>query len=92
MDNPLWPDTNHGSGHPDRKFANYVINGLRSGFRIGYDYSSTRRSATRNMRSAVHIVDENLGQEVAAKRLLGPLTRDSLPAVHTSPFGVIPKS
>ena len=22
----------------------------------------------------VHIVDENLGQEVAAKRLLGPLT------------------
>ena len=83
------------AGHPDRKFVEYVINGLRSGFKIGYDYASTRRSATRNMKSAMelaHIVDENLGREVAAKRLLGPLTRDSLPAVHISPFGVIPKS
>ena len=62
------------AGHPDRKFADYVINGLRSGFRIGYDYVSTRRSATRNMKSAMelaHIVDENLGREVVAKRLLG---------------------
>ena len=83
------------AGHPDRKFADYVINGLRSGFRIRHDYASTRRSATRNMKSAMelaHIVDENLGREVAAKRLLGPLTWDSLPAVHISPFGVIPKS
>ena len=65
------------AGHPDRTFANYVINGLNSRFRIGYDYASTRRSVTRNVKSAMemaHIVDENLGQEVAAMKLLGSLT------------------
>ena len=39
----------------------------------------------------VHIVDENLGQEVAAKRLLGPLTWDTLWFTLAS-FGVAPKS
>jgi len=35
------------AGHPDCKFANYVINVLRSGFRIDYDYSSIRRYANK---------------------------------------------
>ena len=39
----------------------------------------------------VHIVDENLGQEVAAKRWLCPLTRDNLWFTLAS-FGVTPKS
>ena len=73
----------------------YLLNGFRSGFRIGYDYSSLRRPATKNMKSATemaYIVDKNLAQEVEARRLLGPLLPMSLPHVHISPFGVIPKS
>ena len=62
---PIWEASL--AGHPDRKVANYVVNGLRS---IGYDYASTIGSAM----EMVSIVDENLGQEVVAKRLLGPLT------------------
>ena len=38
------------------------------------------------------VVESYSGSECEAKRLLGPLERGSFPHVHTSPFGVIPKS
>ena len=40
------------ASHPDRLFAEYVMNGLSSGFRVGYDYSRPHLSAKSNMKSA----------------------------------------
>ena len=38
--------------HPDRAYSQYIINGLRYGFRIGFHYGSPLRSASHNMPSA----------------------------------------
>lgn len=41
------------ASHPDREFASWVVNGIRDGFRIGYDYSQHRpKGARSNMASA----------------------------------------
>ena len=53
------------------------------------------RRAAGNMKSiAVHreVVGSYITREKEAGRLLGPVPRNTLPEVHVSPFGVIPKS
>ncbi len=40
------------STHPDQAYARYIRNGLRHGFRVGFQHGSPLRSATRNMPSA----------------------------------------
>ena len=78
--------------HPDHAFTRYIIQGLQAGFRIGFRYPSLLRSATANMPSArqhPHIIDEYIAKERALGRFLGPFS--SLPYVHVSRFGVIPK-
>lgn len=84
------------ASHPDQEFVRYVCSGIREGFRIGYDYHQhCSRSSKRNMKSALEhrqVVESYLGAECEAKRLVGPLKRGNFPQVHTSPFGVIPKS
>ena len=79
--------------HPDRQFADYITNGIRYGFRIGYDYDTTHhRSAKCNMQSARENpgpVEEYVRAECAAGRLV-PLPDQT--SIHVSRFGVIPKS
>ena len=39
------------TSHPDRDFARYVCDGIRKGFRIGYNYGGTRcLSSSGNMK------------------------------------------
>ena len=82
--------------HPDKEFCNYLVRGITEGFRVGFRYSSC--SCTRaksNMQSAVSnpkVVEEYLAKEVEKGRVVGPLELDTLPGVHVSRFGVIPKS
>ena len=84
------------ASHPDRDFVEYILTGIRCGFRIGFSHRSHAcRPAKRNMQSAKelpHIVEEYLATEVEAGRLIGPLPPSSVPAAQMSPFGVIPKS
>ncbi len=81
--------------HPDPTFANYILQGIKNGFRIGFQYSTfTTRSANRNMASAIQIpqpVVEYLQVELQASRVIGPLPLNCLPEVQVSRFGVIPK-
>ena len=80
--------------HPDRQFADYVIRGVREGFRLGYDYHHHCISSSSNMKSAdVHksIVDKYIFGECEKGRVVGPLDRREFPDVQVSPFGVIPK-
>ena len=62
---------------PDQAFAQYVANGLSSGFNIGYAVPKSHlRSSHRNHPSAQAnpmVVDERISAELEAGRLLGPM-------------------
>ena len=81
--------------HPDQRFHLFLVRGIREGFRVGFDYSRLCRAASRNMGSAQEkpqIVQEYLQKEVTEGRILGPFDPAEYPQIHTSRFGVIPKS
>ncbi len=63
--------------HPDQG-AGIISNGLSHGFHVGFDHHRQQlRSSRHNHPSAYAnpaVVDERLAAEVAAGRLLGPLT------------------
>ena len=82
--------------YPDETFKEYIISGLKQGFRIGLK-GSRCCSAVGNMKSAMEqpqVVSEYLQRECAAGRILGPFTVDelSMSDMVVSRFGVIPKS
>ena len=83
------------ANHPDSHFADYIMQGIREGFRIGYDYTHHRcKAAKANMRSAgehPEVVRDYIAKECSLGRLLGPFDPQALPGVHTSRFGIIPK-
>ena len=73
---------------------NYVLLGIRRGFRIGFEQNRARlRSRSSNLRSASQhpeIVDTYLSAELAAGLVAGPFACPPLSPFHSSPFGVIP--
>lgn len=72
----------------------YVLSGIRQGFKLGFN-SAPLKDAKRNKQSALEhpeIVDEYLRNEVDLGRVAGPFSRPPIPNLHTSSFGVIPKS
>ena len=80
------------AAHPDRHFADYISQGVREGFRIGFDYTSRRESASRYMRSTVEhpeAVYRYLEDECSKGRVLGPFPPSSVPQVHVSRLGVV---
>ena len=88
--------------HPDTRFVEYVVSGIRDGFRVGFDYASPLRSAHQNMLSAVNhptVVTDYVEGERAKGRILGPLPgtpgpgpgADGGPGLHVNRMGVIPK-
>ena len=82
--------------HPDRAFANWLVAGIRGGFRIGYDYTLGRpKSSQRNLASALEkpqVIREYLAKECAEGRIMGPFAMTELSQLHISRFGVVPKS
>ena len=81
--------------HPDPQFTDWLLRGLREGFRIGFDRQQKLRSATSNMqRTSEHpeVVSAYLQSEGEQQTLLGPFDKQSMPHVHVSKFGIIPKS
>ena len=87
--------------HPDRTYVDYILAGIREGFRIGFAWDEVASgklklsSARKNMRSAeenAQTVRDYLQAEKRRGFLLGPFCRSEVPTVHLSRFGVIPKS
>ena len=66
------------ASHPDRDFARYFYDGIREGFRIGYNYGGTRcLSSSGNMKSVEEhneVVEEYIQGERVDRRLLGPVS------------------
>ena len=61
---------------PDQRFREYIVKGIKEGFRIGFDYSQKCQASKRNMSSAeekAEVVHNYLQTEVLARRVLGPL-------------------
>ena len=82
------------SGHPDRIFVDYIVEGLRHGFRVSFDYVSQLSSADRNMPSTnTHslVIDTYIAREVQEGRMLGPFHADRMPMLHINRMGVVPK-
>ena len=84
--------------HPDREYVDYLLNGIKGGFRIGYGKSGSREelsSARKNMQSATEnadVVSGYLQEEMRRGVLLGPFHPAEIPGLHINRFGVIPKS
>lgn len=82
--------------HPDRDYVDYLITGMREGFRIGFSYGTHQcKKCSDNMRSAKQhpqVVRDYILKECEAGRLLGPFDPQAFPEVHVSRFGVIPKA
>jgi len=80
--------------HPDRVWVEYLVRGLRDGFRIGHDQSRVAMRRRRGMcfeASQHEVIDDYLKKEVAEKRVW-MLSQSALDKeVQCSPFGVIPK-
>ena len=65
------------SGHPDRAFVQFVLQGLEHGFRVGFTASTPLLPAPGNMHSArthPEVIDEYLSTELAEGRMLGPFS------------------
>ena len=83
------------ASHPDQHFAAYVLNGIKYGFRVGYDRTHTLSSGTGNLVSAQEhpqVVSDYLEQEKLLNQVV-VIPDAELPAIncHVSPFWVIPK-
>ena len=79
--------------HGDRIFVEYVLEGLRSGFRVGFNHSHPLVSARRNMPSAAEhadIIDSYISEEIAGGRMMGPFPM-SVQGIHLNRMGVVPK-
>ena len=80
--------------YPDRAKANFVLQGIKEGFRLGCDKPVTLKSARRNKLSAYQhsgVIDAYLANEVRLGRLAGPFDALPMQDLHVSSFGVIPK-
>ena len=82
-------------GHPDRQNVDYVLNGLRNGFRLGFNPDSTKlKSVKANCPSAPKhssVIDNYLAKEVSLGRVFGPTSIPPTNNLQVNRFGVIPK-
>ena len=80
--------------HPDRRFVDHLMWGLREGFRIGcYASRQNLQSVSTNMSSAMlhpEVIQKYLQDDVESKRVMEiPLSMSG--EIHISRFGAIPK-
>ena len=79
--------------HPDRAYAEYLLQGVKEGFRIGFKYCVGCTNAKSIMQSAMAnptVVDAYLEKEVGLGRVIGSL--EQYPMMHVSRFGVRSKN
>ena len=82
------------TNHPDREFVRYIVEGIETGFRVGFDHSRALTSVKSNMGSAKinpEIVDSYISGEIAAGRMFGPFAQQEIPGLHINRMGLIPK-
>ena len=84
------------ASYPDQQFAQFLLRGIRDGFRIGAREHSRCQSSKRNLQSAYkhpQIIRDYLAREEQLGRIhrLSPQELSTLLQLQVNPFGVIPK-
>lgn len=64
---------------PDKKLVDYLLYGMKFGFRIGFDRKVTTCKATKNMKSALDNPEPAL-KFLQARRIIGPLSPSAFPS------------
>ena len=80
--------------HPNRQKVDFVLDGIRHGFRLGFCHIQWLKPAKKNKPLADQhplVIDEYLAHEVSWGRVAGPFDFPPLPNLQVSSFGVIPK-
>ena len=80
--------------HPDPAFTQYIVEGIRHGFRIGFSHTCLCSPAPSNHPSASEhpeVISERLTAETSKGRLIGPLDPTQFPFVQISSLGAVPK-
>ena len=82
--------------HPNQQLVQLFLKGILEGYKLGYNYQQSHlRSARKNLMGTIthpDVVNDYLQNEITAGRVVGPFPAKSLPEVHISRFGVIPKN
>ena len=80
--------------HPQQPQLDFVLDGIRHGFKLGFSPSQKLKSAKKNKPSATQhasVIDAYLANEVSLGRVAGPFNSPPFPNLQLSSFGVIPK-
>ena len=78
--------------HPDQQFRSYLVQGITSGFRIGFNRSFPLQSESKNLYSSnPAIISEYLEREVLLQRSWRVSISNCPPSIHINPVGTIPK-
>ena len=78
--------------HPDKAYVDYILQGLKHGFRIGFNPKQRLTSASSNMGiQNPAIVSDYLAREVALGRTWACPQGIFPKGIHISPLGIIPK-
>ena len=86
----------HLQDHPDQQYVAFLLRGMESGFRVGFNRAQKLGRSRYNMKSALEhpaVVDQYLKQELQHHRVLGPFIPQDCEGlgIHVNRFGVIPK-
>ena len=61
--------------HPDKAFSSYILQGIRCGFRIGFNYDQPIHPASSNLHSSnPEVISDYLQREVSLSRMWNFLT------------------
>lgn len=80
--------------HPHRAKVNFVLQGIKEGFRLGCDKPVTLKSARRHKLSGYQhsgVIDAYLASNVRLGLVMSPFVSPPVPNLHISSLGVIPK-
>ena len=80
--------------HPDKRFVDYILSGIRRGVHIGvvraHPLCSARDGNLPSVQSLPSLVTQHIQDERLAGRLLGPLPQPLVSDCQISPIGLIP--
>jgi hypothetical protein len=79
--------------HPNRFLVDYIVDGLRNGFDIGFQGEATP-SLPNNLKSAdqnKEAIQQAIDKEIQRGHTAGPFPKPPFPITHCSPIGSAPK-
>ena len=79
--------------HPNRFLVNYIVDGLRNGFDIGFQ-GQPSASLPKNLKSAEEnkcAIQQAIDKEIRRGHTAGPFPSPPFPITHCSPIGAAPK-